>query len=280
MIFLILTIICSSSLALILKYGSVNKTNIILLINGNYLTASVFALGFLLYKGGFQFSLNAALFAALLGIIFAETFVIYSKAISFAGTALATVSARLSIIIPVIFSIVLYDEKPNQNIIAGFILVLLTLYLFYLSLKTHESVANSAKKYFYLFLLLIGIGVVDFSMKIFERKFNIVEKETFVFLIFFFAFLYTLLRIVLGKIKFDKQTYTIGLVLGLPNVLTIHFLLAALLTLPAIIVFPIQNIGVILLTAIGAYTFWKEKINLLGKIALIVGIAAIILLKL
>ncbi|MDT3696824.1 MAG: EamA family transporter [Ignavibacterium sp.] len=280
MIYLILTIICSSSLALILKYGSVRKTNTMLLINGNYLTASVFALGIIIFKGGFNFSLNTALFAAILGVIFAETFVIYSKAISFAGTALATVSARLSIIIPVIFSIVLFDEKPNQNMIAGFILVLLTLFLFYLSLKNHDSVANSVKKYFYLFLLLIGIGVVDFSMKIFERTFDIAEKETFVFLIFFFAFLYTLTRILSAKVKFDKQTYTIGLVLGLPNVLTIHFLLAALLTLPAIIVFPVQNIGVILLTAIGAYIFWKEKINLFGKIALIVGIAAIILLKL
>ncbi len=280
MIYLILTIICSSSLALILKYGSVRKTNIILLINGNYLTASVFALAFLLYKGGFNFSLNAVLFAAILGIIFAETFVIYSKAISFAGTALATVSARLSIIIPVLFSIILFDEKPNGNVMAGFFLVLLTLFLFYLSLSNHQSVANSVKKYFYLFLLLIGIGVVDFSMKIFERTFNIAEKETFVFLIFLFAFLYTLIRVLSGKIKFDKQTYTIGLVLGLPNVLTIHFLLAALLTLPAIIVFPVQNIGVILLTAVGAYIFWKEKINLYGKIALLAGIAAIILLRL
>ena len=56
MVFLVLAIICSSSLALLLKYGSVRKTNIILLINGNYLTASVFALGLIIYKGGFHFS--------------------------------------------------------------------------------------------------------------------------------------------------------------------------------------------------------------------------------
>jgi drug/metabolite transporter (DMT)-like permease len=280
MIFLILTIICSTSLALILKYGSVKKSNIILLINGNYLTASIFALGFIIYQGGFHFSLNAILFSMFLGVLFAETFVIYSKAISFAGTALATVSARLSIIIPVLFSIILFDEKPNIKMIAGFILVLITLYLFYLSLKNHGSVANSGKKYFYLFLLLVGIGAVDLSMKIFEQNFDKTEKGTFVFQIFFFAFIYTLIRILFGKIKFDKQTYTIGLVLGFPNVLAITFLLEALHILPAIIVFPIQNIGVIVLTAIAAYIFWKEKINLYGRIALAVGIAAILLLKL
>jgi len=250
------------------------------MINGNYLTASVIALGFILYQGGFHFSVNAILFSMFLGVLFAETFVIYSKAISFAGTALATVSARLSIIIPVLFSIILFDEKPNIKMISGFVLVLITLYFFYLSLKNHGSVANSGKKYFYLFLLLVGIGAVDLSMKIFEQNFDKAEKGTFVFQIFFFAFVYTFVRILFGKIKFDKQTYAIGLVLGFPNVLTIHFLLLALSALPAIVVFPIQNIGVIVLTAVAAYIFWKEQINLYGKIALAVGIAAILLLKL
>ena len=280
MLFLILTIICSTSLALILKHGSVKKSNILLLINGNYLTASVFALGFIIYKGGFHFSLNATLFAMALSVLFAETFVIYSKAISLAGTALATVSARLSVLIPVIFSIIFFNESPNIKMIFGFALAIVTLYLFYLSLKNHGTQEGRKGKYIYLFSLLVGIGFVDFSMKVFGQNFSVDEKGTFVFLIFFFAFLYTLIRIQINKIKFDKDTYKIGLILGFPNVLAIHFLLLALSSLPAIIVFPIQNIGVIVLTAVAAYIFWKEKINLYGKIALAVGIAAILLLKL
>lgn len=280
MIFLVLAIICSSSLALILKHGSVKKTNILLLINGNYLTASVFALIFIFYKGGFHFSLYATLFAVGLGVLFAETFVIYSKAISLAGTALATVSARLSVLIPVLFSILFFGESPNIKMIFGFVAAIITLYLFYLSLKNHGTQEGRRGKYIYLFSLLVGIGFVDFSMKIFEQNFLIDEKGTFVFLIFLFAFLYTLVRIQIDKIKFDKNTYKIGLILGLPNVLAIHFLLATLSELPAIIVFPIQNIGVIVLTAVAAYLIWKEEINLYGKIAIAVGIAAILLLKL
>ena len=279
MLFLALAIICSSSLAIILKLGSVKKTNITLLINGNYLTASIIALIFVFANGGFNFSLYATLFAIGLGILFAETFVIYSKGISLAGTALATVSARLSVVIPVLFSIILFDEKPTVNMFIGFGLTLITLYLFYLSLKNHSTSSESPSKYFYLFLLLLGIGAVDFSMKIFARTFPRIEKETFVFLIFFVAFTYTLLKIFVNKIKFDKETYKIGLLLGLPNVFAIHFVLLALSQLPAIVVFPIQNIGVIVVTAGAAYMIWKEKINLYGRIALIFGIAAIILLK-
>ncbi|MEO8233748.1 MAG: EamA family transporter [Ignavibacteriota bacterium] len=280
MIYLILAILCSSSLALILKYGNVKKSNVILLINANYLTASVFALIFIFVKDGFHFSLYAALFAIGLGVLFAETFVIYSRAISLAGTALATVSARLSVLIPVLFSILFFNESPNITMIFGLATAIITLYLFYLSLKNHGTQEDRKGKYIYLFALLVGIGFVDFSMKIFEQNFPISEKGTFVFLIFFCAFIYTLFRIVLGKISFDKNTYRTGLILGFPNVLSIHFLLAALSEVPAIIAFPIQNIGVIVITAVAAYLIWKEQINLYGKIAIAVGIAAILLLKL
>ena len=220
------------------------------------------------------------MFAIGLGVLFAETFVIYSRAISLAGTALATVSARLSVVIPVLFSILFFNESPNITMIFGFVTAIITLYLFYLSLKNHGTQEDRKGKYIYLIALLIGIGVVDFSMKIFEQNFPISEKGTFVFLIFFCAFIYTLIRIAIGKISFDKNTYRTGLILGFPNVLAIHFLLAALSELPAIIVFPIQNIGVIVITAVSAYLIWKEQINLYGKIAIAVGIAAILLLKL
>ena len=280
MIYLFLAILCSSSLALILKQGHVKNVNVAMLINGNYLTASLIALGFILFKYGFHYSIEAILFGAVLGILLAGTFVIYSKAISLAGTALATVSARLSVLIPVLLSIMLFGESPNIKMIFGFLLALVTLYLFYLSLKNHNNGSTSKNKYLYLLALLLGIGLIDFSMKLYEHKFLPEEKGVFVFTIFFSAFIYTLIYLFVKKIKFDKSTYNLGLILGVPNVLSIHFLLAALSELPAIVVFPVMNIGVIVVTATTAYLIWKEKINLYGRIAIAVGIAAILLLKL
>jgi len=78
-----------------------------MLINGNYLTASLIALGFILLKYGFHYSIEQFCLALCLEFYVAGTFVIYSKAISLAGTALATVSARLSVLIPVLLSIML-----------------------------------------------------------------------------------------------------------------------------------------------------------------------------
>ncbi|HMN25890.1 MAG TPA: EamA family transporter [Ignavibacteriaceae bacterium] len=280
MIYLILAMICSSSLALILKHGRVKNNNTVLLINGNYATASLFSLAFILFKYGYNYSIEVVVFGSLLGVLFAGTFVLYSKAISLAGTALATVSARLSVLIPVLAAIIFYGESPNIKMLLGFGLALITLYLFYLSLKNHGTVEGRKGKYIYLLSLLVGIGFVDLSMKMFEQNFPISEKGVFVFTIFFSAFIYTSLYLIIKKIKFDRGTFNLGLMLGVPNVLAINFLLAALDELPAIVVFPVMNIGVIVITAVVAYLIWKEQINLYGKIALTFGIAAILLLKL
>lgn len=280
MIYLILAIISSSSLALILKQGNVKNSNKAILINANYITASLLSFAFIFYNGTFTISLWALLFAIALGYVFAATFFIYSKAVGMAGTALATVSARLSVLIPVIFSIIIFGESPNVKMLIGFTLTLLTLYLFYLSLKKNSVNSKSNNAYLILILLLLGIGIVDFSMKIFERNFPIEEKATFVFLIFFTAFVYTLIHIRYKKITFEKDTFKLGLLLGLPNVLAIHFVLAALSDLPAIVVFPIQNIGVIVFTAVMAYLIWGEKINKYGILAIVTGVLSILLLKL
>lgn len=280
MIFLLLTILCSSSLALILKHGNVKKSHAAVLINANYIVASLASLVILLTKGGFHFSADVILFGCIVGSLFAITFFLYSKAVGLAGTALATVSARLSVIIPVILSIIVFAESPDLKMMLGFLLTLVTFYLFYLSLRNDKNSTNTFIKYLFLAGLLLGIGVNDFALKLFEANYSVEQKGTFVFFIFFSAYVYTLIYLLVKKIQFEKHAFGLGLVLGVPNVLATHFLLIALSQLPAIVVFPVLNIGVILVTALSAYIIWREKLNSYGIAALIVGIGAILLLKL
>ncbi|MCZ7613164.1 MAG: hypothetical protein M5T52_06425 [Ignavibacteriaceae bacterium] len=68
--------------------------------------------------------------------------------------------------------------------------------------------------------------------------------------------------------------------MGVPNILTTVFLLSALALLPAIIVFPIMNVGIILLTTVMAFIIWKEKLNRWGVLALTSGMIAILFLSL
>jgi len=275
---LLLTILCSTSIALILKHSDTKQGKPIVLLAGNYLTASVIGLILMLLKET-SYSIETLLFGSLLGLLFVASFFAFAKAVATAGTALATISSRLSVVIPIIFSIIIYDEQPTVLKLIGFLLTGVTFVFFYFSLLKQNNSSAKKGKYLLLLFVLIAIGINDFSMKVFKNAKPESEETFFVFIIFLFAFIYSALFIFIKKIKIDNKTFLTGIGLGVPNVFSTIFLLAALTNLPAIFVYPTINIGIIILTAFGAYAFWKEKLNKAGVAALVSGILAIILLS-
>jgi len=278
MIPLLLTILCSTSIALILKHSDTKQGNPIVLLAGNYLTASVIGLILMLLKDA-SHSIETLIFGALLGLLFVASFFAFAKAVAIAGTALATISSRLSVIIPIVFSIIIFDEKPSTIKLIGFLFTGITFVFFYFSLLKQNNSSSSRRNYLLLLFVLIAIGINDFSMKLYKNIRPESEETFFVFTIFLFAFIYSALFIFIKKIIIDKKTFLTGLGLGVPNVFSTIFLLGALSQLPAIFVYPTINIGIIIFTAIGAYTIWKEKMNKAGIVALISGIVAILFLS-
>jgi drug/metabolite transporter (DMT)-like permease len=280
MLFLLLTVLCSTSIALILKYSDTKKGEPIVLLAGNYLVASLIGLTLLIINDNKIFSIEALIFGAGLGLLFVLSFFAFAKAISFAGTGLATTSSRLSVIIPILLSIIIFNELPNELHLLGFLFTIVTFILFYFSVKENHRDGEGLLKYLFLVLLFIGIGINDFAIKVFKGWRPEQEESYFIFFIFFSAFIYTSSYIIIKKIKIENQTVMLGLILGVPNVLTTVFLLNALAILPAIVVFPLMNVGIILLTTLMAFWIWKEKLNRWGVLALASGLLAILFLSL
>jgi len=278
--FLLLVILCSTSIALILKHNDTRNGELIVLLAGNYLVASLIALILLLINPSAKFSFQTLLFGAALGFLFVITFFALALAIRHAGTGLAITSSRLSVIIPIIISILFFNESPNELYVIGFLFTLITFVLFYFSVKSGHKGGDGILKYFFLIAVFIGIGINDFALKFFKVWRSELEEPFFVFFIFSSAFIYSTIYIIAKKIRIIPQTALWGLVLGVPNVLTTVFLLSALAILPAIVVFPLMNVGIILLTTFMAYLIWKEKLNRWGILALASGLLAIILLSL
>lgn len=280
MIPLIFTILCSTSIAFILKHNDNKKGNPVILLSANYFVASLITLLFLYFGKNTSYSIETLLFGAVLAFMFIFSFFVFAKAVSIAGAALASVSSRLSVIIPILLSIVIYREIPFFKQVIGFLFALTTILFFYFSLKKMSNGHLKLIEYSYLFLLLIGIGLNDSCLKVFQEWRPESEKSFFLFSIFTFSFLYTLTFILIKKIKVEKRTIFFGIVLGIPNIFSSYFLLGALSKLPAIFVYPVSNIGIILLTTIGAALIWKEKLNTYGKVALLFGVVSILFLSL
>ena len=278
--FLLLVILCSTSIALILKHNDTRNGELIVLLAGNYLVASLIALILLLINPSAKFSFQTLLFGAALGFLFVITFFALALAIRHAGTGLAITSSRLSVIIPIIISILFFNESPNELYVIGFLFTLITFVLFYFSVKSGHKDGDGILKYFFLIAVFIGIGINDFALKFFKVWRSELEEPFFIFFIFSSAFIYSTIYIIAKKVRIIPQTALWGLLLGVPNVLTTVFLLSALAILPAIVVFPLMNVGIILLTTFMAYLIWKEKLNRWGILALASGLLAIILLSL
>jgi drug/metabolite transporter (DMT)-like permease len=275
-----MTILCSTSIALILKYSDTKKGEPIVLLAGNYLVASVIALTLIIFSRASLFSFQTLIFGAGLGLLFVLSFFAYAKAISYAGTGLATTSSRLSVIIPILFSILIFNELPNELHILGFTFTLITFILFYFSVKRNHKHGEGLLKYLFLVAVFIGIGINDFAIKVFKSWRPEQEESFFVFFIFSSAFVYSIIFILIKKIKIIRQTALWGIALGVPNVFSTIFLLAALTVLPAILVYPLMNVGIILFTTLLAFLIWKEKLNRWGILALSSGILAILFLSL
>jgi drug/metabolite transporter (DMT)-like permease len=225
------------------------------------------------------YSLETFVFGTILGLLFVTAFFSFAKAVANSGTALATISSRLSVIIPIVFSIIIFNEEPSTLKLIGFAFTAVALVFFYFSLSEKNNPINHKGKFYLLLFVLIAIGMCDFSLKIYKSVRPQDEEKFFVFVTFFFAFIYSLLYIIFKKVKIDKRTFITGLGLGIPNVFSTIFLLAALSHIPAIVVYPTINIGIIILTAIGAYIFWREKLNKAGLAAMIAGLIAITFLS-
>ncbi|MBS4033820.1 MAG: EamA family transporter [Ignavibacterium sp.] len=278
MLFLLLTIICSSSIALILKFNASRKGHPLVMLMGNYFTASLIASVIIFIRKDFSFSIETFSFGFILGTMFIGSFFIFAKAVETAGTALATVSSRLSVFIPVLLVVLLFGEEPSTQNYFGFALTVLTIILFYFSLNRKNQVDGHKLKYLFLVGVLLFIGINDSAMKFFQILRTSNEESLFVYMIFTTAFITGLFIIIFRKIKIYSKDILTGFILGIPNVFSTIFLLAALSTLPAIVVYPVMNIGVILITTISAYIIWRETLNGYGISAVVLGTAAILLL--
>lgn len=250
----------------------------IVLLAGNYFVAGLTAAYLYLSDKESTFSTETLLLGWLVGLLFLLSFFVFAKAIAAAGTALATVSSRISVIIPVLLSIILFKEIPGAVQISGLAVAVITIVLFYFSLRRLETGVLAFRDFIILFLVLAGIGTGDFSMKIFQQLRFESEKNFFLLNVFGSACFYSFAFILYRKIRVEKKPLLRGFVLGFPNVFSSFFLISALNELPAYTVYPLVNVGIIIFTSIAAALIWRERLNFYGKLALCSGIIAIILL--
>lgn len=225
--------------------------------------------------------------AMVLGLVFVSTFYLMARTTQLRGVSVATVASKMSLAIPVIFSLFILKLGTNTldnwnylGIILAFVAIIMV------SKKKAQSVEAKQPltlKYIALPLavFLLG-GVIDTSLNYANHHFITEATESvFPIFIFGFAFIFGLTIAIVKKIKFRRKDIIGGLYLGIPNYFSIYLQLKALSAFDnnGAILYPSLNIGIIIASTLMAILLFKEKLSRINMIGVALAIVVILLLS-
>ena len=222
-----------------------------------------------------------------MGFAFIFLFNIISVTARHKGVSTASVSNKLSLVIPVVFSVILYGEAIGPVKIAGIVLALVAIvFTTQPSDEINDGVHKVHKWYALLpVILFVGSGLLDTSIKYVEQAFlNESNHHHFIITAFGVAAAIGLIifawHLVTGKEKFDIRAVAAGMLIGIPNYFSIWFLVQVLKSFgdKSATMIPVNNMSIVLVSAVSAWLFLGEKItvrNWLGIGLAIVAIAMI-----
>ena len=273
---------------MLFKYFGKYQVNNLQAIIINYFTAGSLAVVITNANGlpiVFQhiFLSNYIVPSLIIGLLFIITFNLLAYGTQKIGIAISTVANKMSMIIPVIIGIYLFKEAIGVFKLIGIFLAISAIYM----TSTKSGKLSFDKKFMPIILLIfLGQGIADGTLS-WTQKFTLSTENTSLFFasIFFsagtFGCLFLVYDLMVKKIQFQAKNILWGIALGVPNYLTLHFFIRSLQspTLESSQVFPVVNMGIIILSAISGIILFKEKLTPLNWTGIAIAIIAISLIS-
>ena len=282
MIYLLLSILFSTVTVAFFKWFDLKKVDTLQAIVVNYLTCTL--AGCLLtqdhiFKIGF-WQTDWFIWICLLGLLFISIFYAIAKTAQTISVAASMVAAKLSVIIPVVFAMLMYGESLSFWQVLGIVLSLVAVY--FISTNDNQNTKN-------LSLLLpaavfMGSGAIDTLLNYLNKRFippyqaAQIVTGTF-FMAFIFGSIFMGVLWFKGKEKPKLSNVFWGIMLGIPNYFSMFFLVKTLEEFQGSFIFPINNIGIVAASALVAFLLFKEHLSPQKYIGLALAVLAIALLS-
>ncbi len=281
-----LSILASSMIFVIFKLYTKYRIQTLYAIIVNYFIAC--AVGLYFYRGDLNFNEISQkpwfLGTVGLGLLFIVVFNLMAATSQKIGVSAASVATKMSLAIPVIFGVWVYEEYLGLFEVIGILLALAAVYL--ATMKKKSVVTHK-----YLLLLpiavFLGSGVIDTSIK-YAQQMYVQEHEFPLFSALVFGSAACIgVIFILGR-SFDKpirinfKNILGGICLGVPNYFSIYFLMKALdaSILNSASIFTINNVAIVMLSTLLGILLFKERISLKNWLGIGLAVVSIILVAL
>ncbi len=282
MIFLLLSILFSTGLFVIFKYFGIYKIDVLKAIFVNYIVA--FSMGFFFAERQIPISeiylepwFSGALF---LGALFVSIFFVMAMTAQKNGVSVTSIAGKMSVVVPVFFGIILYNESVTFLKIVGIIMALIAVYLS--SVKEEKSEKNGTL--LLPILLFIGSGTIDTLLKYIQENY-VSDEDVSIFsgslfgIAGAFAFFILVIKTLKKREAFGYKNIIAGIILGIPNYYSIIFLIKALQNknFESSTLFTINNVAIVVVSTLVGLFFFKEKFSIKNKIGVAMAVLGIII---
>lgn len=223
--------------------------------------------------------------AISIGLIFILTFNVFAKTVQIFGVVLGSIFQKMSLIAPTILAILIYNESAGPIKILGILLAILSIFVISFAKSDKKTESKPIPNWMWLLPIgtFIGACLVDVGFFLVNETGLASSLDIdFIASLFFFAgcfgIIFVLLDYKINGTTFRKKEIIAGIALGVPNFFTIYLLLQVLANgMDGSVVFPINNVGILLTTAILGLYFFNEKFNAQKLIGFSMAVLSILL---
>lgn len=283
MMYLTLAVLCSVAVSVLLKVLRQKNIDIRQTIVMGYPVA--FLLTWVLLQpdiSGINILGNAWMIIAALGILLPAVFIILGRAIAAVGMVATDAAQRLSLIIPIIAAFLLFGEVLTGTRILGLILGFLALgaLVYRPTSKARSGLINqkTLQTPLWLFGVWAGYGIIDILFKQVAKQGAAFPLTLFIS--FGLAGLLLFIYLLITGVRWQGKALSAGLVLGALNMGNIYAYVRAhqVLSESPSIVFTGMNVGVITVATIIGVGVFKESLNRVNIIGLLLAISCVVVL--
>jgi len=222
-----------------------------------------------------------------LGALFLIVFYLISSTAQNLSISAASVANKMSVVLPVLFSVIFLNQQLSLLRVLGVFIALLAVYL---ATKPKKNLAKVNNKLWLPILVFIGSGLIDIAINASNAYYinNQTDSKLFSIFTFLSAFvcgiacyiILVLSKKTSAKLIVAPKNILAGLLLGVPNFFSIYFIFKALETssFASAQLFPVLNVSNVALSAIVGLVFFKEKLSAINFAGILLALLSIILI--
>ena len=216
----------------------------------------------------------------LTGFWFIFTYLLMTASAQRSGVTVTSLSSKLSVVLPILAGVIMLGEKLNFVATLGIVLALVALVL--VLERKKDSGERNNRSWLLPVCIFFGTGTGDILMKITEQQNSGDDLGFMIAFIYFVALVFGVIIVIWdiarGKSKWQWKSALGGIGLGVINFFSTSSVYHAMRSFDNVVLFPIYNIGVVSLTALIGWLFFKEKLTLKNYIGLVIAVIAVVLI--